>query len=252
MSTAVLPAEFRSALPVGLRHFAIVSYRVPVERLRPHIDPAFSIDTHTDGGRECGCVSVVMFLNDRIRALYAPRPRFSFLQTNYRAYVTYQERPGVWFFRIVQHSWIASLYRRALRVPAYSAPLRLDYDLDQASGLYRRYQVDCDSDPNRLSMTIEGSAEPVPAHEVFGPSEASVPFFTYRLDGYFYKTGSRQVAHLPVWHAPLQPQAGRVTQARLGVYEDLGIIEPEEALSTVSVLLAPELQMYAKPLSRLR
>src|SRR5512134_2369259 len=82
-----------------LRHFAIVTYALPPERLRPLVDRRFELDCiDVDGGRKA-LLSVVPFEDQDFRAAAFPSPRWRFGQTNYRVYVrdrTTGER-AVWF-----------------------------------------------------------------------------------------------------------------------------------------------------------
>src|SRR5215469_8827975 len=70
-----------------LEHFAIISYLVPVDRLRPHVDPQFDVLPFREGGKTCGLVSVVPFVDVDFRFARLPFLRFRFAQTNYRLYV---------------------------------------------------------------------------------------------------------------------------------------------------------------------
>jgi hypothetical protein len=71
-----------------LRHFAIVTYAVDPAALRPHVHSRFDLDTVLDrDGRRCALISVVPFQDVDFAFLKCPWPRWSFGQTNYRAYV---------------------------------------------------------------------------------------------------------------------------------------------------------------------
>src|SRR5262245_34028098 len=84
-----------------LRHFAIVTYWVEPDSLRPHLHPRFAPDVvRTGDGRAQALVSVVTFLDHDFRFAAVPWFARSFGQTNYRCYVT-DTATGehvVWFF----------------------------------------------------------------------------------------------------------------------------------------------------------
>ncbi len=75
-----------------LSHFAIVSYMVEPEALRPHVHERFELDCITTReGTQKALISVVPFLDRDSRFVRCPWPKLTFRQTNYRAYVTDSE-----------------------------------------------------------------------------------------------------------------------------------------------------------------
>lgn len=238
-------------MSIPLRHFAMVTYAVPPDRIRRLIPAQFDLDTRPDeAGREQAYVSVVMFENHRIRALLAPWPKFTFPQVNYRAYIRKQDAPAVWFFRVVQRSWVATLYRRLIRTWTYAAPLRLTYDFDESNRRYRSLSMDCDAPGDRLHIAVGEADVDWTGDPSFGSRAELVRFFTDRSDGYLGELKSERVLHMPVWHAPMDPQFGTLLTAKVGVYEDLGILPASEQNTARNVLLQPSVEMYGKALRR--
>lgn len=78
---------------------------VPVETLRPHIPPMLDIDTF-DGHAWLG---IVPFTMTGVRARFTPAVPGpgAFHELNVRTYVTYQDKPGVWFFSLDAASRLA-------------------------------------------------------------------------------------------------------------------------------------------------
>lgn len=78
---------------------------VPVETLRPHIPPMLDIDTF-DGHAWLG---IVPFTMTGVRARFTPAVPGpgAFHELNVRTYVTYQDKPGVWFFSLDAASGLA-------------------------------------------------------------------------------------------------------------------------------------------------
>jgi hypothetical protein len=72
-----------------LRHFAIVTYAVPPERLRPLVDARFELLTVPVNGQPRGLISIVPFAELDFRLAAYPSPQFAFRQTNYRIYGAY-------------------------------------------------------------------------------------------------------------------------------------------------------------------
>jgi uncharacterized protein YqjF (DUF2071 family) len=249
MSEARIPEPFQSAMRVSLQHFAMVTYRVPAERLRQNIPQTLELDTRIDQvGNEYGFVSAVMFQNTDFRAFSIPWPRLTFLQINYRTYVRYHGNPAVWFFLMVQQSFVANLYRAILKTPTYVAPIQLNYER-QVQG-YRSYCLDSDSPQHRLHVDIEGTDVPLVSDVTLGTPEEMVRFFTDRFEGYFYETSTRRISCLPVWHESINPQPGRPRRITIGLFEQLGILLPEEKPEPIQVLLQPNIHFYALSLRR--
>jgi uncharacterized protein len=95
-------------------------WRVPVERLRPHIPDGLEVDTF-DGS---GWVGITPFRLTGLRARgLPPLPgASSFLELNVRTYVTAQSKPGIWFFSLDASSGLAvEAARRTYRLPYFRA-----------------------------------------------------------------------------------------------------------------------------------
>ena len=93
----------RSLLDVNteLEHFAIISYRVQLERIEHLIPEPFKLWTYTEEGIEYALVSAVPF-KDKDFAFHriSKFPKFNFYQTNFRAYIIDQrdQTYSAWFF----------------------------------------------------------------------------------------------------------------------------------------------------------
>lgn len=87
------PAISPGDVETSLEHFAIVSYAVAPERVRPHVHPSFDLDCFVgpDGKPFVG-VSMVPFEDQDFRFAALPWLKFRFAQTNYRTYVIDRSR----------------------------------------------------------------------------------------------------------------------------------------------------------------
>ena len=121
-----------------LRHFALINYAVPPERLAPHIPTdRFEIPTYDINGRQLALLSVVPFVDDDF-CFYRLLPwfKFRFPQTNFRVYVIDRAtgEPVVWFFGTTLGSRVVSLARALWRIPWHWATYAVDCEYDENAG----------------------------------------------------------------------------------------------------------------------
>ena len=107
-----------------LRHFALITYAVPVERLLPHIPgDRFEIPTFDIDGKALALLSVVPFIDAGFHFRAFPLLRFHFAQTNYRVYVIEKGsgEHAVWFFGTTLGGWPVHAARFLWKIPWYPA-----------------------------------------------------------------------------------------------------------------------------------
>lgn len=86
------------------RELLFVHWRLPIDAVRPLIPKEVELDPW-DGEMFVG---LVPFRMEGIRPSWLPRPMaMDFLELNLRTYVSFQGRPGVWFFSLDATSWLA-------------------------------------------------------------------------------------------------------------------------------------------------
>ncbi len=121
----------------GLQHFAIVTYAIPAERLRPLVHRRFDLET-IDGpnGSPQALISMVPFLDKDFHSAWLKYPQLTFGQTNYRAYVTdrYTGERVAWFFGTTLDSWSVAIPNRLWKLPWYRAHSTFDCEYDQSAG----------------------------------------------------------------------------------------------------------------------
>jgi uncharacterized protein YqjF (DUF2071 family) len=95
-------------------------WRVPAEEIRQHVPAGLEVDEH-DGSAWLG-ITPFRVSGLRLRGL-PPLPRLSsFLELNVRTYVTFGDRPGIWFFSLDASSPLAvEAARRLYRLPYFRA-----------------------------------------------------------------------------------------------------------------------------------
>lgn len=118
------------------RDLLFVHWYVPVEAVRALVPPMLELDLWD--GR--ALVGVVPFAMRDVRPAWLPKfMALDFLETNVRTYVTYNGRPGVYFFSLEASSLLAvKAARWVWGLPYFHAAMRLDHDGDSIEFETRR------------------------------------------------------------------------------------------------------------------
>src|SRR5262245_29325730 len=219
---------------------------MPAQRVRPLVDPRFDLDTIDRGGVPHALLSVVPFEDEDFRAAAFVSPRLRFPQTNYRIYVRDRatgER-AVWFLGTVLGSWTVLLPRHVWQLPWHYGRSVMTC-LADATGRYTTYRLVTKSAwaPAVLELVHEpGRALSFPG---FPDSETGLFVLTHPLTGYYHRRDGR-LGSYAVWHERLTPTAARVTEARFGLLDRLGIVPYAEQLETHSVLVQPRTEFVIR------
>jgi len=225
-----------------LRHFALITYAVPPERVRPHVDPRFDLDTHRGpDGKEVVWVSVVPFEDVDFHLAALPRFKFRFGQTNYRTYVIDRltDEAAVWFFGTTLGGWPVAIPRYVWRLPWHAARYAIDTRYDLAARRYTRYRLNAHSGWGGAEIELEDTGQPVMSLSGFADLEAALVKLTHPLIGVYYRRDGA-LGSYRVWHDRLNLTVGKITRARIDLLDRLGIVPFAEQLATHSVLIQPE------------
>lgn len=234
-----------------LDHFAIVSYAVPPDRVRPHVHPAFDLDCFAGpSGEPLVWVSMVPFEDQDFRFAAARWLRFRFGQTNYRTYVIDRStgRRAVWFFGTTLDSWSVAVPRYLWKLPWHRGRIRFDCAYDAAGGRYTRYRMVTRAAWGPVELELEDSGAPVSALAGFTDLEAGLVALTHPLIGVYYRRDGR-LGTYSIWHDRLRCTAGSVVQARIGLFDRLGLVSYAEQSRPHSVLMQrrTEFAIYLPP-----
>lgn len=213
-----------------LEHFAMVTYHVPVERLRVLVPARFDIYTQNIDGQEMGLVSVVNFVDRDFRFVKVPFFKFSFEQTNYRTYVTDRGSGEhvAWFFGTTVGSVLGCIPRYAWNMPWHTAKYKTKFE--HTGDRYDMYEVEVDKGPAAARLVLR-EAPPGPVPEGL---EALV--LLYPMKGYYYKQNG-ELGHYRIWHGTLPVRTGACKAAYFALLESLSLLTKAEMLQPVSVLL---------------
>lgn len=224
---------------VTLVHFAIVSYAVPAARVRPHVHPAFDLDSFPGPtGDPVVLVSMVPFEDRDFRFVALPWPRFRFGQTNYRTYVVDRStgRRAVWFFGTTLDSWTVALPRHVWKLPWHRGRVQFTCDFDAAAGRYTRYRMTTQSIWAPVELELSDTGAPVTALDGIEDLEAGLVVLTHPLTAVYVRRDGR-LGTYSIWHDRLACTTGRVVNARIGLFDRLGLVPCAEQCRPHSVLL---------------
>ncbi len=222
-----------------LEHFAIVSYAVPPDRVRPYVDPQFDLDCFPGTeGEPLVWVSMVPFEDQDFRFAAMPWLRFRFGQTNYRTYVIDRStnRRAVWFFGTTLDSWTVAVPRHLWKLPWHRGRIQFDCSYDPNAARYTRYGMTTKSDWGPVDLVLSDSGEPITALDGFPNLDAGLVALTHPLIGVFHRRDGK-LGTYSIWHDKLRCTAGHVVKARIGLFDRLGIVPFAEQSKPHSVLI---------------
>ncbi len=191
---------------------------VPAAAVREHVPAELSVDEY-DGS---AWVGITPFRLSGLRLRAAPPAPFlsSFLELNARTYVTYEDKPGIWFFSLDASSRFAvEAARRGYRLPYFTARMgALGWD-----GLIR-YSSERTS---RRARPAAFSARYGPEGEVFNAAPGSLEYFlTERYCLYTLGPGRR--VHRADIHHPPWPLQGAEAEIEENTMAPDGLARPSE------------------------
>ena len=243
-----------------LLHFALITYALPAERLRPHIPDRFDIPTFPINGQQLALMSAIPFLDADFHFYrLTPFIQWQFAQTNYRVYVVDRETGEhcVWFFGTTLGSWVVYLARTLWRIPWHYARYEVDCPYNPTRRAYDRYHYSIFSDWAAAEIEVEDTGEPMTLTPGFSTLDVQILILTHPVTGYFYRlqekrrlSGVRRlssskpeppkpasVGTYSVWHEEIPLTVGKAKHLYFSLYARLGLLSKEEMERPHSVLI---------------
>jgi hypothetical protein len=215
-----------------LKHFALINYALPKERLTKYIPlDRFEIPEFEIGGRRLAMMSAVPFLDVDFHFINFPFIRFRFGQTNYRVYVI-DKKTGehcVWFFGTTLGSVIVYAARLLWRIPWHYAQYSIQIEDS-------RWRYTTESDWGEAEIEIEDLGEVVSVTEGFESYDQMKLILTQPIDGFFYRLDDA-LGSYSVWHDEMNIRQGRTKNSYFGLYERLGLLSRDEMQKPHSIFL---------------
>lgn len=257
METEARPLRFTPALlarpvPSGidvvttLHDFAILTWAIPPERLRPHVHERFALTTVRIDGFERALLSAVPFEDHDFRAGAFPSPRFRFGQTNYRAYVVDREtgEHAAWFFGTVLDSWSVVIPRFVWKLPWHRGRVRFDCARDE-SGSYRRWCMKTVSRWASCEVELADLGQAPRELAGFSNLESGWVVLTHPLVGYYWRRDGT-LGTYRIWHERIAATAARATVVRFDLLDRLGLVPFAEQRLLHSALLTPRVEFQVQ------
>lgn len=206
-----------------LKDFAIITYLVDIDKIRPHIPEQFELVRIREHGVEKGIMSVVPFLDkDFCISRFFPFVKFKFYQTNYRVYVI-DKRTGeqlVWFFGTNLGSHIVKIPRLLWRIPWYHAI----YNNQSKS---RSYSLQIDSKFNSGKIEFTKTNKNIGVLEGFKSMEEMMLILTHPIKGVYYKLNGK-IGTYRIAHKKMVLKIGESKSMYFSLFEKLGLLNVEE------------------------
>lgn len=230
----------------ALKHFALINYALPAERLRPHIPERFEIPEFEIGGRRLAMMSAVPFLDVDFHFINLfPFLKFNFGQTNYRVYVI-DKKSGehcVWFFGTTLGSVVVNAARTAWQIPWHYAHYKINCRYDKQAKRYGHYEYKTESEWGDAQIEIEDIAQAIGITDGFESYDQMKLILTHPVDGFFYRLDGA-LGGYSVWHEEMNVTLGKAKNLYFGLYDRLGLLSKEEMQTPHSIFICPQIEFH--------
>ncbi len=235
-----------------LRHFAIITYLVNPDKLRPHIPDRFELVTIDGGnGRSQALISVVPFLDIDFRFIKFPWIKWNFAQTNYRAYIydPQADQHTVWFFGTCLDSYTNMIPRYIWKLPWHKGNIHFECDYDIQMNQYTRYTMQTKSSWSPAKLRLMDTGQPPQTLVGFPNLESGLVLLTHPLRGYYYRRDGL-LGSYDIWHDQLHPTVGKALTANFPLLDRIGLVTEGDLENIHSVLLqnSTEFTIYLPPI----
>ena len=247
MSAEYPPAKKPKFIDVctGLRDFALVTYAVCPERLGDLLPDGLEPDVFTlSSGNIVAFVSAAMFYDVGFHPAFAPWPKFSFGQTNYRAYIKRGDSRAVWFFGTALHTPFVLVPRYLWRLPWHYTDIEISSSWQDQHCESFRYEAN--GAWGNAQVELAGTPESTGRLDGFADEEETALVLTHPLVGYYRRTDG-VVGTYGIWHERLEMQRAVVQSAKFEVFEQLGLISEDTEPHSALIQQSTEFIIYLPP-----
>lgn len=226
----------------ALDDFAIITYLVDPERLAALLPPELDVITVRSKGRLRGIVSAVPFRDRHFRFIGFPFITLSCGQVNYRAYVRHGDQVGVWFFGTSLDSWLVRVPRRLWAMPWHRGPMELEASWE--GSMCARWSLTVTDGWGRADARLSDARDPADLTWL-GPDDDREILVDPTVGWYRRLDGA--IGCYSVWHRPLEPLDTTVESARFAVFENLGLVGPDQKPVSAVVQRTVDFDVHTPP-----
>ncbi|GAA2883780.1 hypothetical protein GCM10010517_47070 [Streptosporangium fragile] len=228
-----------------LDDFAIVSYRVPTEAVARLLPEGFApLEITYADGVSAALVSAVAFRDRDFHFRFFPPAAMNCGQINYRAYVTADGRPGVWFFGTGLDHPLVAVPKWLWGMPWDRAHIDVAADWDAAPV---RWRLTADN----AHCEAVGLDAPPARLDGFDGEHEWMPLLTHPTLGW-YRRRDGHVGTYSIWHPPMRPRHLAAVSARFRVFEQLGLTTPESVPHSILAQRRLHFDIHTPPLRLVR
>ena len=234
----------RSLLDVNtkLRHFSLISYALPIARIRKYIPEPFELWTFSLNQQNYALISAVPFMDHDFSFYRISKfPKFQFYQTNFRTYVI-DKRNGqhaAWFFGTTLESLSVYIPQLIWKMPWHYAKYK--HDISFVNIRYTNYQISFKSKLGNGDIQIKDTGKQVGLLEGFESINQQMYILTHPVLGY-YNGLNHGIGTYEIWHPKMHLTTCSVDYLYFELFEKLGLLSKEEMLNPHSVLITPEIE----------
>lgn len=228
-----------------LRHFVLINFAVSPERLAEFIPvDHFEVARFETSKGTKSFLSVVAFLDvDFNFSRLASGIKFTFYQTNHRAYVTDIKtgQPVVWFFGTNLGSRLVQIPRCLWKIPWHFSKYEVDCQFNQHSNQYDKYSYNFESDWCSGKIQIRDTGEPISVMDGFASLDEMKLILTQPVQG-FYRRLDGKLGTYRVWHKEMLCTKGVSENLYFSLYEKIGLMTKDEMQQPHSIFMCPEIE----------
>lgn len=233
-----------------LRDLLLITYAVPVERVRPHLPKGLLPDLlpRADGELCAFVQTLCAYYEDARWSLLPGRKGVSYHQVSYRILTRRNGVRGAFIQQTMVSSSELQYSRRALEETMSHARFSVYVDGDPARAAYRRYQVRVAGDGGKTELGVTALTAPPTQIAPFTNHEEMARFLVSREELYFRVTLPKNAIGLtPIQYSAVIPTWGILESSRLTHWTNTGILREDELQHPQSVLIAPEVTIVTSP-----
>lgn len=238
--------EFTS-FQIRLEHYVTVTHAIPPERMTPYLPEDLELDLlKGPEGENVALISVTCSLNRDLRWYPGEEAGLDFHHSTYRTYVRRGEEQAAYLLANYLEQGVSHGFGRLGIENTFDAEFDVFTSFESATLSYPRYYCEALSDGGDTIIEIESGGEEVQGLKPFGTGEEMTRFITHRPTTYFPMSGGL-LGRMRVEHEEMHPVSGRLLAGQFDMWEELGVLRPEEFEQPYSVIIQPSVDLTGYP-----